>query len=67
MNDAAVWFAMIAATVLGWGYAFALALELKRLRDERSEILTDVLKLEHALKSAQKNDARDSKGRFTRA
>lgn len=67
MNDAAIWFALIALAVTGWGYAFAQALELKRLRDERSEILTDVGKLESLLKAARKNDNRDAQGRFAKS
>lgn len=64
MNDAAVWFALSAVAVTGWGYAFALALELKRLRNEHSATLEDVLNLETLLKQARKNDARDARGRY---
>ena len=32
MNDAAIWFALFAVAVMGWAYAFILAMEVKRWR-----------------------------------
>lgn len=80
MNDAATW-ALIALAVTGWGYAFALAMELKRLRkllehaDERAmedakeieRLDDDNLALRLRLTHASKNDNRDAKGRYAKA
>ena len=65
MNDAAIAFALIAYGAIVTALAVILAAQLRAAQNERSEILTDVGKLESMLKAARKNDARDPKtGRF---
>jgi hypothetical protein len=74
MNDAAIYFALIAVAVLGWSYAFALAMELgktRKIAEGRKavieELQSEVLTLRIALTRASKNDHRDNKGRFAKA
>jgi hypothetical protein len=80
MHDGAIAFALIALAVTGWGYAFALAMELKRARRDSDgwkqtahqmarnteNWLQTAMELEDKLAQARKNDHRDAQGRFAR-
>lgn len=67
MPDAGPAFALVASCLLFAFMAGMFALDNRRLRNERSEILSDVGTLESLLKQARKNDHRDDRGRFAKA